>query len=69
MAQLMPLPLSLSCSSKMLIGITFLVPAYLDSSKKRSITGVYMYVCYFIDLNLLVPQTPPSSFFEIKFYF
>jgi len=28
MAQLMPLPLTVSCSSKMQIGFTFLVPAY-----------------------------------------
>jgi len=28
MAQLMPLPLTVSCSSKIQIGFTFLVPAY-----------------------------------------
>jgi len=28
MAQLMPLPLTVSCSSKIKIGFTFLVPAY-----------------------------------------
>ena len=31
MAQLMPLPLTVSCSSKIQIGFTFLVPAHLDS--------------------------------------
>jgi len=31
MAQLMPLPLTVSCSSKIQIGFTFLVPAYLRS--------------------------------------
>jgi len=29
MAQLMPLPLTVSCSSKIQIGFTFLVPAHL----------------------------------------
>jgi len=31
MAQLMPLPLSVSCFSKIQIGFTFLVPAHLGS--------------------------------------
>jgi len=34
MAQLMPLPLTVSCFSKIQIGFTFLVPAHLDSPKK-----------------------------------
>ena len=33
MAQLMPLPLTVSCFSKIQIGFTFLVPAYLGSPK------------------------------------
>ena len=32
MAQLMPLPLTVSCSSKIQIGFTFMVPAHLGSS-------------------------------------
>jgi len=35
MAQLMPLPLTVSCSSKNHIGFTFLVPAYLGSPGKN----------------------------------
>jgi len=31
LAQLMPLPLTVSCFSKIQIGLTFLVPAYLGS--------------------------------------
>jgi len=31
MAQLMPLSLTVSCFSKIQIGLTFLVPAHLDS--------------------------------------
>ena len=35
MAQLMPLPLTVSCFSKIRIGFTFLVPAHLGSPGKR----------------------------------
>jgi len=34
MAQLMPLPLTVSCFSKMQIGFTFLVPAHLGSREQ-----------------------------------
>jgi len=34
MSQLMPLPLTVSCFSKILIGFTFLVPAYTGSPKE-----------------------------------
>ena len=37
MAQLMPLPLTVSCFSKIQIGFTFLVPAYPGSPRKRAI--------------------------------
>jgi len=36
-AQLMPLPLIVSCSSKIQIGFTFLVPAHLGSPGKRAV--------------------------------
>jgi len=35
MAQLMPLPLTVSCFSKIQIGFTFLVPAYPGWSRKK----------------------------------
>jgi len=35
MAQLIPLPLTVSCFSKIQIGFTFLVPAHLDSPEKK----------------------------------
>jgi len=38
-AQLMPLPLTVSCSSKIQIGFTFLVPAHLGSPGKRLLNG------------------------------
>ena len=36
MTRLMPLPLTVSCSSKIQIGFTFLVPAHPGSSRKRA---------------------------------
>jgi len=37
MAQRMPLPLTVSCSSKIQIGFTFLVPAQLGCPGKRAV--------------------------------
>jgi len=42
MAQLMPLPLTVSCFNKIQIGFTFLVPAYRGSPGKRAIKRVYV---------------------------
>ena len=40
MAQLMPLPLTVSCFSQIQIGFTFPVPAYLGSPGKRAVKWV-----------------------------
>ena len=40
MAQLMPLPLTVSCFSKVQIGFTFLVPAHLGIPGKRAVKRV-----------------------------
>jgi len=40
MAQLMPLPLTASCFSKIQIGFTFLVPAYPGSPGQRAVKRV-----------------------------
>jgi len=40
MAQLMPLPLTVSCFSKIEIGFTFLVPAHPDSRGKMAVKRV-----------------------------
>jgi len=45
MAQLMPLPLTVSCSSKIQIGFTFLVPAYLGSPGQRAVKRLCVCVC------------------------
>jgi len=45
MAQLMPLPLTVSCFSKIQIGYTFLVPAHPGSLGKRAVKRVCVCVC------------------------
>ena len=45
MAQLMPLPLTVSCSSKIQIGFTLLVPADLGTPRKRAVKRVCVCVC------------------------
>ena len=45
MAQLMPLPLTVSCFSKIQIGFIFLVPAHPGSPGKRAVKRVYVCVC------------------------
>ena len=45
MAQLMPLPLTVSCFSKIQIGFTFLALAHLGSPGKRAVKRVCVCVC------------------------
>jgi len=45
MAQLMPLPLIVSCFSKIQIGFTFLVPAHLGSPGQRAVKWVCVLHC------------------------
>ena len=49
MVLLMPVPLTVSCSSKIQIGFTFLVPARLGGTGQRAIKRVC--VCVFISLS------------------
>jgi len=44
MVQLMPLPVTVSCFSKIQIGFTFLVLAHLGSPRKRAVKRVCVYV-------------------------
>ena len=46
MAQLTPLPLTVSCFSKIQIGFTFLVPAYLGSPGKTAVKWVCVCVLH-----------------------
>ena len=43
--QLMPLPLTVSCFSKIQIGFTFLVPAHPGSPGQRAVKRVCVCVC------------------------
>ena len=53
--QLMPLPLTVSCFSKIQVGFTFLVPAHLGSPGKRAVKRVC--VCgNSIDVEILVSE-------------
>jgi len=53
----MPLPFTVSCSSKIQIGFTFLVPAHLGSPGKRAVKWACVWVCvcvigwYLIETN------------------
>jgi len=49
MAQLMPLPLTVSCFSKIQTGFIFLVPAHLGSPRQRAIKRVC--ICVLIALH------------------
>ena len=44
-ALLMPLPLTVSCFSKIQIGFTFLVPAHPGSPRQRTVKWVCVCVC------------------------
>ena len=62
MAQLMPLPLIVSCFSKIQIGLTFLVPAHPGSPRQRAIK--WMCVCFQVNFDQPVSLTPGSSLWE-----
>ena len=55
-AQLMPLPLTVSCFSKIQIGITFLVPAHLGSPGKRAVKCVCVCVCVLNSVQFIKQQ-------------
>ena len=55
MAQLMPLPLTVSCFTKIQIGFTFLVPAHLGSPGQRALKRVC--VCVFVFVKFLMKLT------------
>jgi len=57
MAQLMPMPLTVSCFSKIQIGFTFQVPAHPGSPGQRAVKRVCVCVCF------CVITTLPDFFF------
>jgi len=61
MAQLMPLPLTVTYFSKIQIGFTFLVPAHLGSPGKKAVKRVCVYCGAFSALTLLVGRSGRAS--------
>ena len=57
MAQLMPLPLTVSCFSEIQIGFTFLVSAHPGSPGQRAVKGVCVCVWLITFINNLILQT------------
>jgi len=53
-AQLMPLPFTVSCSSKIQIGFTFLVSAHLGSPGQRAVKRVCVCVCVCVRVRVRV---------------
>ena len=66
MAQLMPLPLTVSCSSKIQIGFAFLVPAHLGSPGQRAVKRVCVCVCVCLTKKFaeLLPVSAKSASFS-----
>ena len=63
LAQLMPLPLTVSCFSKIHIGSTFLVPAHLGNPGKRAVKRMCVCVVY----NMMSGGNNFSDFLENQF--
>ena len=53
-AQLMPLPLTVSCFSKIQIGFALLVPAHLGSPGQRAVKRVCVCVCVCVRRALIM---------------
>jgi len=71
MAQWMPLPLTVSCVSKIQIGFTFLVLAYPGSPGQRAVKRVYVYVPHhsiFTGRMLFLPPNQQHQSTEGKNY-
>ena len=65
MAQLMPLPLTVSCFSKIQIGLNFLVPAHPGSPGQRAVKRVCVFVMYlantFFSLSMFLQQDQQAT--------
>ena len=61
MAQLMPLPHTVSCFSKIQIGFTFLVPAHLGSPGKKAVRPLMV-------LNVCVCVSATNAQYNVAIY-
>jgi len=66
MAQLMPLPLTVSCFSKIQIGFTFLVPAHPGSPRQRAVEHVRVSHCLLITVLLVTFVTFSVVYLLVK---
>ena len=65
-AQLMPLPLTVSCFSKIQIGFTFLVPAQLGSPGQRAVKRVCVCVYYNFRHTFVPAIATKADFSHVK---
>jgi len=66
MAQLMPLPLTVSCFSKIQIGFTFLVPAHPGSPGKGPLNGYEYCTVNNIHLHKILNQAHQGKYLSLK---
>jgi len=66
MAQLMPLPLTVPCFTKIQIGFTFLVPAHLGSPGKRAVKRVCVCVCALFAILTCEDSCTCYNFLELE---
>jgi len=64
MAQLMPLPLTVSCFSKIQIGFAFLVPAHPGSPGQRAVKRV----CVCVTISLTAEKTLPAMRLTVEMF-
>ena len=60
-AQLIPLPLTVSCFSKNQIGLAFLVPAHLGSPGQRAVKRVCVFTLAMAVVTMLLVCVMPSE--------
>ena len=61
MVQLMSLPPTVSCFSKIQIGFTFLVPAHLGSLEKGALNGCVCVCVFFARVEVVMPLSTDYS--------
>jgi len=66
-AQRIPLPLTVSCFSKIQIGFTFLVPAHPGSPGQRAVKRVCVYAVYAL-LEVLFCGDWFNCYFSLKYF-
>ena len=65
-AQLMPLPLTVSCFSKIQIGFTFLVPAHPGSPRQRAVKRVCVCVVEIEPILVMILHQRRSTVDQIR---